>query len=139
MAERQVGQLSFADDLVADAGRANATLRRLAELIDWSEAEALLSGLRSGPMGAPAYPALALFKALLLQQCYGLSDPQLGQRSELLAQSLLELRIIREREANRHGQRNEQVLIFMVRSNAGSRFGIERRDHPRSILPGFAF
>jgi len=75
MAERQVGQLSFADDLVADAGRPNATLRRLAELIDWSEPEALLSGLRSGRMGAPGYPALALFKALLLQQCYGLSDP----------------------------------------------------------------
>jgi IS5 family transposase len=79
MAERRVGQLSFADDLVADAGWANATLRRLSELIDWSEVDALLSGLRSGPMGAPAYPALALFKALLLQQCYGLSDPQLEE------------------------------------------------------------
>lgn len=77
MAERRVGQLSFADDLVADAGRANATLQRLSELIDWSEVKALLIGLRSGPMGAPAYPAVALFKALLLQQCYGLSDPQL--------------------------------------------------------------
>jgi len=79
MAERRVGQLSFADDLVADAGRANATLRRLSELIDWSGVDALLSGLRNGPMGAPGYPALALFKALLLQQCYGLSDPQLEE------------------------------------------------------------
>lgn len=79
MAERQIGQLSFADGLVADAGWANATLRRLCELIDWSEVEVLLSGLRSGPMGAPAYPALTLFKALLLQQCYGLSDPQLEE------------------------------------------------------------
>jgi len=29
------------------------------------------------PAGAPAYPSLALFKALLLQQWYGLSDPGL--------------------------------------------------------------
>ncbi len=79
MTERRIGQLSFADDLVADAERSNATLRRLSELIDWSEVDALLSGLRSGAMGAPAYPALALFKALLLQQCYGLSDPQLEE------------------------------------------------------------
>ena len=30
-------------------------------------------------MGAPAYPSLALFKALLLQQWYGLSDPGLEE------------------------------------------------------------
>jgi IS5 family transposase len=36
-------------------------------------------------MGAPGYPALAMFKALLLQQMYGLSDPQL---EELLADRL---------------------------------------------------
>jgi transposase, IS5 family len=79
MAERRIGQLSFADDLVSDAVRANATLRRIAELVDWAEVEALLSDLRSHPMGAPAYPGLALFKALLLQQWYGLSDPGLEE------------------------------------------------------------
>jgi IS5 family transposase len=79
MAERRVGQLSFADGLVADASWANATLRRIADLVDWREVEGLLSGLRGGTMGAPSYPALALFKALLLQQLYGLSDPQLEE------------------------------------------------------------
>ena len=79
MAERRIGQLSFADNLVADAGWANATLKRIRELVDWKDIESLLGGLRSGPMGAPAYPALALFKALLLQQLYGLSDPQLEE------------------------------------------------------------
>jgi IS5 family transposase len=79
MAERSIGQLSFADSLVADAAWSNATLRRIAELVDWREVEALLSGLRGGTMGAPGYPALALFKALLLQQLYGLSDPQLEE------------------------------------------------------------
>jgi transposase-like protein DUF772 len=75
MAERRIGQLSFADGLVADAARSNAMLKRVGELVDWKEIEALLSGLRSGVMGAPGYPALVLFKALLLQQWYGLSDP----------------------------------------------------------------
>src|ERR1700704_6036335 len=79
MAERRIGQLSFADNLVADAGWGNATLKRIRELVDWKDIESLLGGLRSGPMGAPAYPALALFKALLLQQLYGLSDPQLEE------------------------------------------------------------
>jgi transposase len=79
MAERQIGQLSFTDGLVNDAARANAPLQRVSELVDWSEIEALLSGLRSGSLGAPAYPSLALFKALLLQQWYGLSDPGLEE------------------------------------------------------------
>jgi len=79
MAERQIGQLSFTDGLVNEAARANASLQRMAELVDWPAIEALLSGLRSGSMGAPGYPALALFKALLLQQWYGLSDPGLEE------------------------------------------------------------
>jgi IS5 family transposase len=79
MSERRIGQLSFADSLVADASRANATLERIAELVDWGEIGGLLGGLRGGAMGAPGYPALALFKALLLQQLYGLSDPQLEE------------------------------------------------------------
>ena len=79
MSERRIGQLSFADDLVADAARANAMLEQTGQLVNWSEIEALLKGLRSGTMGAPAYPSLALFKALLLQQWYGLSDPGLEE------------------------------------------------------------
>ena len=77
MAERRIGQLSFADDLVAE--RPNVTLERIASLVDWSRVEALLHGLRSGSRGAPAYPSLVLFKALLLQQWYGLSDPGLEE------------------------------------------------------------
>jgi IS5 family transposase len=79
MSERQIGQLSFTDELVVDAARANLTLQRVSELVDWSTIEALLGGLRSGTMGAPAYPSVALFKALLLQQWYGLSDPGLEE------------------------------------------------------------
>lgn len=79
MAERRIGQLSFADELVADVARAKGTLQGVADLVDWKSIEALLGGMRAGRMGAPAYPALALFKALLLQQWYGLSDPGLEE------------------------------------------------------------
>jgi transposase, IS5 family len=79
MSERRVGQLSFADNLVADVAWTNATLKRISELVDWNRIAELLAGLRSGTMGAPAYPALVLFKALLLQRFYGLSDPQLEE------------------------------------------------------------
>ena len=79
MAERRIGQLSLADGLVSDVSRGNATLERVGALVDWSELETLLGGLRGGRMGQPGYPALALFKALLLQQWYGLSDPGLEE------------------------------------------------------------
>jgi IS5 family transposase len=75
MAERQMGQLDFADSLVADG--ATTALDRISALVDWSEVAGVLSGMRSGSMGAPGYPALMLFKALLLQQWHGLSDPEL--------------------------------------------------------------
>jgi transposase len=77
MSERRVGQKSFADELVADAAGANAMLEQAGRLVDWREVESLLGGLRSGAMGAPAYPSLVLFKALLLQQWHALSDPAL--------------------------------------------------------------
>lgn len=79
MAERLLGQMSFADRLVADVARANATLERIEELVDWGAVERLLGVLRGGVMGAPGYPALAMFKALLLQRWHDLSDPQLEE------------------------------------------------------------
>jgi IS5 family transposase len=85
MAERAVGQLSLADGLVADQANANHVLKRIEQLVGWDEVKALLRGVRDGHMGAPGYPALVMFKALLLQQMYGLSDPQL---EELVADRL---------------------------------------------------
>jgi transposase, IS5 family len=77
MAERRMGQMSFADGLVADVVEANTPVDQIAGLVDWTEIGNLLSELRGGVMGAPGYPALILFKALLLQQWHGLSDPEL--------------------------------------------------------------
>jgi IS5 family transposase len=75
MAERRIGQLSFADEAAAAAAGGNEVLERASALLDWRPVEALMSGVRSGPMGAPGYPALLMLKVLLLQRWYGLSDP----------------------------------------------------------------
>src|SRR5262249_45390053 len=71
--QKRAGQLSLADGLVRGAknflGEAEA-------LIDWTEIEQELEGIYSASTGRPSYPLLTLFKAMLLQQWYGLSDPR---------------------------------------------------------------
>jgi IS5 family transposase len=69
------GQLGFVDHLVVGTGsRRKDHLAQIDALIDWSEIEALLAPLRAGKMGRPPYPVLAMFKLLLLQRWYDLSD-----------------------------------------------------------------
>lgn len=71
-------QLGFADHaVVGERSRRKDQLSQIESLIDWSEISGLLHQLRSGKMGRPPYPALVLFKALLLQRWYGLSDEAL--------------------------------------------------------------
>lgn len=79
MAERDLGQLSLVDHLVSEAAPSNAFLEQASALVDWRAVDGVLTPLRSGLMGAPSYPVLVLFKALLLQQWYGLSDPALEE------------------------------------------------------------
>jgi len=76
MAEREIGQLSLSDSLVSGVGR-NATLERLEGLIDWGRVERLLRDLHGSRRGCKSYPSVAMFKALLLGQWHGLSDPAL--------------------------------------------------------------
>ncbi len=69
--QKQLGQLSFADDLV------NGTTNFLSEVdkvLDFSLLEKNLSGIYSYNVGRPSYPLALLFKALLLRQWYNLSD-----------------------------------------------------------------
>ena len=71
--QRTAGQLSLADGLVKGA---NNFLAEVEALIDWAEIEQELEGIYSAAIGRPSYPLRTLFKALLLQQWYGLSDPR---------------------------------------------------------------
>lgn len=78
MAVKQTGQASFVEALLPKGFGTNAVLERLANLVKWYRFEKLLADLRDekGP-GRPGYPVLVLFRALLLQSLYGLSDREL--------------------------------------------------------------
>ncbi len=58
----------------------NHFLIRINELIDFSPIEKALRELYSEDKGRPAYPPLALFKILLLQRFYNLSDVQVVEQ-----------------------------------------------------------
>jgi len=79
MAVKRSGQLSFAEALVSSKG-GSGSLDRLAGLVKWYRFEKLIGHLRdeAGP-GRPGYPVLVLFKALLVQSLYGLSDRELEE------------------------------------------------------------
>lgn len=78
MAVKRTGVPSFVEALLPKGAGANSQLERLSGLVKWYRFEKLLSHLRdeSGP-GKPGYPVLLLFRALLLQSLYGLSDREL--------------------------------------------------------------
>jgi transposase, IS5 family len=78
MSHRSVGQLSLADSVVSGVG-SNASLSRAATAVDWGRFAALLEGLHDSRRGRPSYPPLVLFKSMVLQQWYRLSDPGLEE------------------------------------------------------------
>lgn len=78
MGEKRIGDSGFADAFVAPGVGSNKRLERISGLFDWPRFERLLRPARS-EIGRKGYPALALFKAMLLQQWYGLSDPALEE------------------------------------------------------------
>lgn len=69
-------QLGFADHLVG-AGRSKSDkfFAKVEEAIDWGPIEAMLAELHNAKTGRPSHPPLVLFKTLLLQRWYDLSDP----------------------------------------------------------------
>ena len=76
--QRQSGQQDFVDGFASGLGH-NERLERIDELLEWSGIESSLQGVYSSTRGRPSYPLLSLFKSLLLQQWYGLSDPGLEE------------------------------------------------------------
>lgn len=85
MAWKNTEQRSLADAL-ASHHKALTELDDVHALIDWARIEKLLSGIHTKKKGEHAWPPLLMFKALLLQSWYGLSDPQLEKQ---LARDLL--------------------------------------------------
>lgn len=72
-------QRGFAEAFLPAGFGRNARLERITGLIDWHPIEALVRRVRPGTRGRPPYQALAMVRALLLQQWYGLSDPALEE------------------------------------------------------------
>jgi IS5 family transposase len=80
MAVKQSGQFSFVDALMPSAAGRGERLDRLSALVKWYRFEKILVKMRdAGSAGRPAYDPLVMFKALLLQSLYGLSDAELEE------------------------------------------------------------
>jgi transposase, IS5 family len=77
MGRRQIGQESFG--FAGEGSTRRSSLDDLAGLIDWAPIERQLSGISSAAKGEPAWPPLALFKALLIAVWYDLSDVKLAE------------------------------------------------------------
>lgn len=76
MSVKQTGQFSFLEALAPSGLGRNARLDRLVELVKWYRFEKVLDRVRGAGPGRPSYPALLMFKTLLLQSLYGLSDAE---------------------------------------------------------------
>lgn len=80
MARKRVGQLGLGDGLVAGRrGRTPDQLERISGLIAWGGIELVLAPVepKATGKGKAGWPTLVLFKALLLQRWYDLSDEAL--------------------------------------------------------------
>jgi len=76
---RDLGQLSFADGLINQRAGRMEWLNDLNRIVDWKALERVLDPIYASDEGRPSYPLLTLFKMLLVQQWYGLSDPGLEE------------------------------------------------------------
>jgi transposase, IS5 family len=80
MAMKRSGQFSLVDALMPATLCRETRLDRLDGLVKWYRFEKVLAGLRpQDALGRPAYRPLLMFKALLLQSLYGLSDAELEE------------------------------------------------------------
>lgn len=74
--------MGFADYLIEQRKHSNAFLDKMDQFIEWNHIDRLLKKKYKKTMsadGRPAYPPLSMFKLLLLQRWYGLSDPGLEE------------------------------------------------------------
>ncbi|WP_322514909.1 IS5 family transposase [Rhodopseudomonas palustris] len=76
MGQRRIGQLGLLDAAVSRrTPRRAEVLDQIGRLLDWTAFERLLAVIPVAAKGEPSFPALMMFKVLLLQRWYGLSDP----------------------------------------------------------------
>lgn len=74
MVHQVSGQFDLADSLLGNNLKLNQRLDKVNGLVDWKPLEKRLNRIYSSPKGRPSHPVLLLFKCLLLQTWYNLSD-----------------------------------------------------------------
>lgn len=82
MSRKRVGQLGLGDGVVAGRrGRSSDQLDRISGLVDWSRIESVLAPVepKAAGKGEAGWPTLVLFRGLLLQRWYDLSDEALEE------------------------------------------------------------
>ena len=79
MSWKNLKQNSLADALLVEHA-ALTELDDMDQMIDWHRIEALLIGIHNKAHGQQAWLPLMMFKALLLQSWYALSDPALEKQ-----------------------------------------------------------
>jgi IS5 family transposase len=79
MSWKNTQQLSLADALIVEH-KSLSELDAVHDIINWQEIEKTLSNLYSSKRGAPSYPPLMMFKILILQAWYNLSDEALEKQ-----------------------------------------------------------
>ena len=79
MLGKQSGQMGFGDLEARDRLPESHFLKKVDSQIDWRPFEKLMAPLYHPSQGRPSHPPLVMFKALLLQQWYSLSDPGLEE------------------------------------------------------------
>jgi transposase, IS5 family len=77
MSRRRIGQEDFR--FVSQDGMRRSSLDELENLIDWLPIARELDNIHSARKGEPAWPPLAMFKALLISVWYDLSDVKLAE------------------------------------------------------------
>ncbi len=76
MIGKESGPVGFGDLTVSEAERKPGLLDRIDERVDWRAlAKHRKKAFKNSPKGRRSDPPLVLFKVLLLQQWYNLSDP----------------------------------------------------------------
>ncbi|MBU4356831.1 MAG: IS5 family transposase [Proteobacteria bacterium] len=79
MLGKRSGQMGFGDMEAMGWVPEGHFLKKIDGRINWRPFEKLLEPLYHPTQGRPSHPPLVMFKALLLQQWYGLSDPGLEE------------------------------------------------------------
>jgi IS5 family transposase len=73
---RSSDQVGFVDQMIGPGkSRSDKFFQAMGQALDWKPFEQMLSVVYSAPKGRPSHPPLMLFKVLLLQRWYQLSDP----------------------------------------------------------------